>query len=140
MRRAQNVDRKTAYPYSSPRWKATDDLNFKVDYPKEADASKALQLCSTSRALDVEGSYEVEFKISAGGTRGACFINFAVSLPGGGWRGADQQVFDYSDINGVIGLIQQRLGVTPSFEPIELGKPVEDYVSKRKNSKLVPAS
>ena len=45
-----------------------------------------------------------------------------------------------SDVNGVIGLIQQRLGVTPSFEPTELGKPVEDYVSKRKSSKLVPAS
>jgi len=118
-------------------------FNFKVDYPKPgANATPKLYnyLLNLAGLYDVKGSYEVKFKISAGGTRGACFINFAVSLPGGGWRGADQQVFDYSDINGVIGLIQQRLGLTPSFEPIELGKPVEDYVSKRKNSKLVPAS
>ena len=118
-------------------------FNFKVDYPKPGqNATPKLYnyLLNLAGLFDVKGSYEVKFKVSAGGTRGACFINFAVSLPGGGWRGADQQVFDYSDINGVIGLIQQRLGVTPSFEPIELGKPVEDYVSKRKNNKLVSAS
>ena len=120
-------------------------FNFKVDYPKPgANATPKLYnyLLNLAGLYDVKGSYEVKFKISAGGTRGGCFINFAVPMDDGGWRGVNEQVFEnvMPDINGVIGLIQQRLGVTPSFEPIELGNPVKDFVSKRKNNKLVSAS
>ena len=134
------------YPYLVTQMESDGEVfNFKVDYPEEGDKPMPKlynYLLNLAGLYDVEGSYEVKFKISAGGTRGGCFINFAVEIPGGGWRGVNEQVFEnvMPDINGVIGLIQQRLGVTQDFEPIELGKPVEDYVSKRKNSKLVPAS
>tara|TARA_Y100000401_G_scaffold115639_1_gene119725 strand:+ start:546 stop:1172 length:627 start_codon:yes stop_codon:yes gene_type:complete len=121
-----------------------DVFNFKVDYPRKGDATPKLYhyLLNLAGLYDVNESYEQKFEISAGGTRGACFINFKVPMDNGGWRRVNEQVFDdvMSDINGVIGLIQQRLGVTPSFEPIDLGKPVADFVSKRKNNKLVPAS
>ena len=134
------------YPYLVTQMESDGEVfNFKVDYPAEGDdATPKLYnyLLNLAGLYDVNESYEQKFEISAGGTRGACFINFKVPMDNGGWRRVNEQVFDdvMSDINGVIGLIQQRLGVTPSFEPIELGNPVKDFVSKRKNNKLVSAS
>ena len=134
------------YPYLVTRMESGGELfDFKVEYPikgKNPMPKLYNYLLNIAGLYDVNGSYEQEFMISAGGTKGACFINFSVPMANGKWRGVDEQVFDctMSDINGVIGLIQHRLGVTPSFEPIELGEPVDNYVSKRKNDELVPTS
>ena len=136
--------RPASTPTSSPRWKATErsSTSRSTIQQRVTTQPQALQLPAQPRHLyDVKGSYEVKFKISAGATRGACFINFAVEIAGGGWRGVDEQVFEnVMSTSTASSASSNSAGVNQDFEPIELGKPVEDYVSKRKSSKFVPAS